>query len=166
VRLGYRLVGQGQLDGRTQELTGDRFAVTGCGLVERAAVGQSARAVVEEEVRRAGGVVGAAGLLVGDQATVATAFALSNGVFARIYPLAPAPLVFAGIGFALSGASVLPRVFARTAVLISALFLIAGITAVLATAGLILTIVMSLVEAVWIAAAGIVLDRTTAHTQP
>jgi hypothetical protein len=91
----------------------------------------------------------------GDQATVATAFALSNGVFARIYPLAPAPLVFAGIGFALSGASVLPRVFARTAVLISGLFLVAGITAVFATAGLTLTIVMSLVEAVWIAAAGI-----------
>ena len=67
----------------------------------------------------------------GDRATVATAFALSNGVFARIYPLAPAPLVFAGIGFALSGASVLPRVFARTAVLIAGLFLIAGLAAVL-----------------------------------
>jgi hypothetical protein len=49
----------------------------------------------------------------GDQGTVATASALSNGVFTRIYPLAPAPLVFAGIGFALSGSSVLPRLFAR-----------------------------------------------------
>ena len=102
----------------------------------------------------------------GDQATVATAFALSNGVFARIFPLAPAPLVFAGIGFALAGTSILPRVFARTAVLISGLFLIAGLTAVFATAGLILAIVMSVVEAVWIAAAAIALARTTARTRP
>jgi hypothetical protein len=95
----------------------------------------------------------------GDQATVATAFALSNGVFARIFPLAPAPLVFAGIGFALSGTSVLPRVFARTAVLIAGLFLIAGLAAVFAPAGLILAIVMSVVEAVWIAAAAIAFAR-------
>ena len=92
------------------------------------------------------------------------AFALSNGVFARIFPLAPAPMVFAGIGFALSGTGVLPRVFARTAVLICGLFLIAGLAAVFATAGLILAIAMSVVEAVWIAAAAIALARTTAHT--
>jgi len=98
----------------------------------------------------------------GDQATVATAFALSNGVFARIFPLAPAPLVFAGTGFALSGTSTLPRVFPRTAVLISGLFLIAGLTAVFATAGLILAIVMSVVEAVWIVAAAIAFARTAA----
>ncbi len=99
----------------------------------------------------------------GDQATVATAFALSNGVFARIFPLAPAPLVFAGIGFALSGSTILPRVFARSAVLISGLFLIAGFAAVFGTAGLILAIVMSVVEAVWIAAAAIAFARTTAR---
>ena len=99
----------------------------------------------------------------GDRATVATAFALSNGVFARIFPLAPAPLVFAGIGFALSGTTILPRMFARTALLIAGLFLIAGLAAVFATAGLILAIVMSVVEAVWIAAAAIALARTTGH---
>lgn len=97
----------------------------------------------------------------GDQATVATAFELINGVFVRIYPLAPASLLFAGIGFALSGASVLPRVFARTAVLISGLFLFAGLAAVFATAGLILASVMSVVEAIWIPAAAIALARRT-----
>ena len=102
----------------------------------------------------------------GDQATVATTFALSNGVFARIFPLAPAPLVFAGIGFALFRTSILPRVFARTAVLISGLFLIAGLAAVFATAGLILAIVMSVVEAVWIAATAIALARTTGRARP
>jgi hypothetical protein len=72
----------------------------------------------------------------GDHATVATSFALSTGgVFARIYPLAAAPLVFAGIGFALSASSILPRVFARTALLISGLFLLAGLAAVFGTAG-------------------------------
>jgi hypothetical protein len=102
----------------------------------------------------------------GDRATVATTFALSNGVFARIFPLAPAPLVFAGIGFALSQTSMLPRVFARTALLISGLFLIAGLAAVFATAGLILAIVMSVIEAVWIAAAAIALARTTGRARP
>lgn len=97
----------------------------------------------------------------GDQATVATTFALSNGVFARIFPLAPAPLLFAGIGFALSGTSILPRAFARTALLVAGLFLLAGIAAVFGTAGLILAIVMSVVEAIWIAAAGIALARMT-----
>jgi len=99
----------------------------------------------------------------GDKATVATAFALSNGVFSRIFPLAPAPLVFAGIGFALSQTSLLPRVFARAAVLVSGLFLIAGLAAVFSTAGQTLAIVMSLLEAVWIAAAAIAFARTSSR---
>lgn len=85
-----------------------------------------------------------------DHATVATAFALSNGVFVRIYALARAPLVFAGIGFALSRTTIVPRVFARTAVLIAGLFLISGLAAVFGSAGLILATVMSAVEAIWI----------------
>jgi hypothetical protein len=98
----------------------------------------------------------------GDHATVATAFALSNGVFVRIYALAPAPLVFAGIGFALSQTTILPRAFGRTAVLISGLFLIAGLAAVFGTAGLTLATVMSAAEAIWIPAAAIAFARTTA----
>jgi hypothetical protein len=102
----------------------------------------------------------------GDHATVATAFVLSNGVFVRIYPLVPAPLVFAGIGFALSGTSVLPRVFGRIAVLIAGLFLIAGLAAVFGTAGLIFATVMSAAEAIWIPAAAIAFARTTARGRP
>jgi hypothetical protein len=48
------------------------------------------------------------------------------------------------------------------AVLISALFLIAGLAAVFGTARLILATVMSVVEAVWIPAAAIAFARTTA----
>jgi hypothetical protein len=57
-------------------------------------------------------------------------------------------------------------VFARTALLISGLFLIAGLAAVFATAGLILAIVMSVAEAVWMAAAAIAFARTTGRTRP
>jgi hypothetical protein len=91
----------------------------------------------------------------GDQATVATGFEFASGVFVRIYPLIPAPLVFAGIGFALYRTSILPRVFARSAVLIAGLFLIAGLAAVFGTAGLIFATVMSAAEALWIPAAAI-----------
>jgi hypothetical protein len=102
----------------------------------------------------------------GDQGTVATAFTLTNGVFTRIYPLAPAPLVFAGIGFALSGTTILPRVFARSAVLVSGLFLIAGLAAVFGTPGLIFATVMSVVEAIWIPAAAIAFARRSARARP
>jgi hypothetical protein len=102
----------------------------------------------------------------GDHATAATGFEFASGVFVRIYPLIPAPLVFAGIGFALAGTRVLPRVFARAAVLISALFLLSGLAAVFGAAGLVFATVMSVVEAIWIPAAAIAFAVTTAHTQP
>ncbi|MGN6795531.1 MAG: hypothetical protein ACTHJW_24325 [Streptosporangiaceae bacterium] len=102
----------------------------------------------------------------GDHATVATGFELASGVFVRIYPLIPAPLVFAGIGFALSGTRVLPPVFARAAVLISSLFLVSGLAAVFGAAGLVFATVMSVVEAIWIPAAAIAFAVTAARTQP
>lgn len=137
-----------QLSGALRTLTG-AAALTGCAVL---------LSVVMIEAALLEAVPMAAAN--GDQATVATAFALSNGVFVRIYPLAPAPLVFAGIGFALSRTGILPRVFARTAVLISGLFLIAGLAAVFGTAGLIFATVMSVAEAVWILAAAIAFART------
>jgi len=99
----------------------------------------------------------------GDRATVATTFALSNGVFARIFPLAPAPLIFAGIGVALRGGRVLPAGFGSAALVIAALFVLAGILAIFGTVGLILAIVMSIVEAVWILAAGIAFAIHASH---
>ena len=75
--------------------------------------------------------------------------------FARIFPLAPAPLIFAGVGVALRDGGLLPAPFATAALLIAGLFVMAGILAVFGTVGLILAIVMSVVEAMWILAAGI-----------
>jgi hypothetical protein len=51
-------------------------------------------------------------------------------------------------------------VFARTAVLIAGLFLIAGLAAVFGTAGLTFAAVMSAAEALWIPAAAIAFART------
>ncbi len=95
----------------------------------------------------------------GDRATVATTFALSNGVFARIFPLAPAPLLFAGVGYALEPTVLRPG-FARSARMVAVLFVIAGIAAIFATVGLIFAIIMSVVQAIWILTAGIALARS------
>jgi hypothetical protein len=100
-----------------------------------------------------------------DAATVATSFALSNdGVFARIFPLAPASLLFAGIGLALLSAPLLPRVFPRGALLLAGLFVLAGIGAIFGTPGLIFATVLSVLQALWIAAAAVALSRTAPAT--
>ena len=93
----------------------------------------------------------------GDRATVATAFALSNGVFARIFPLAPAPMIFVGIGIALGRASPIAGAFGTAALVVGLLFVLAGLAAVASPAGLVLAIVMSVVEAIWIFAAAVAL---------
>jgi hypothetical protein len=140
-----------QLSGARGALAGSA-ALTGCGVL-------LSLVVVEAALLEAVPAAAANG----DQGTVATAFLLTNGVFARIFPLVPAPLVFAGIGFALSGTSILPRLFARTALLVAGLFLVAGLAAVFSTAGLIFANVMAGVEAIWILAAAIVFARTSAR---
>ena len=101
----------------------------------------------------------------GDKATVATTFALSNGVFARIFPLAPAPLVFAGIGFALLGSDVLRAGFGRSALALALLFFVAGIAAIFGTPGLIFAIVMSVAQTIWIATTAVVPAASTRHAQ-
>jgi hypothetical protein len=95
----------------------------------------------------------------GDTATVATTFALSNGVFSRIFPLAPAPLIFAGIGFALRRGDVIPGLFGTAALVIPVLFVVAGVAAVFGPPGLILAIVMSVIEAGWILSAAVAFAR-------
>jgi hypothetical protein len=95
-----------------------------------------------------------------DAATVATTFALSNGVFVRIFPLGPAPMVFAGIGYALRPAALGPG-FARSARIVAVAFVVAGIVAVFSPVGLILGIVMSGVQAIWILVAAIALASST-----
>ena len=91
----------------------------------------------------------------GDCATVATTFALSNGIFARIFPLAPAPMIFFGIGIAVRRSHLIPGVFGTAALVVAVLFVGAGIAAIAGPAGVIRAIVMSVVEAVWILVAAL-----------
>ncbi|KHL01608.1 hypothetical protein [Sinomonas humi] len=91
----------------------------------------------------------------GDRATVATAFALSNGVFARIFGLAPAPLLLGGIGAVLLPGGLLPRFLAWSAIGLSAAFVLSGIAAVFGPVGLIVSIVLSVLQAFWTAGAAI-----------
>ncbi|MEY9952338.1 hypothetical protein [Leifsonia sp. EB34] len=105
----------------------------------------------------------------GSGAGVSTAFTLSNGVFARVFPLAPAPLLFAATGLALRHTAVLPRAFAPLALVVAGLFELAGIAAIFSTAGLIAAIAMSILQEVWIVAAAIALllrARTTTAAAP
>jgi len=90
-----------------------------------------------------------------DAATVATTFALSNGVFVRVFPLAPATAVFAGTAAVLFRGHVLAIGFAWSALAIAALFELAGIAAIFSAAGLTLAIVLSIAQEVWIIAAAV-----------
>jgi hypothetical protein len=142
------------------QLSGARAGVVGAATLTGAAL-LMAVVTIEAALLEAVPMAAAAG----DRATVATAFALSNGVFARIFPLAPAPLLFAGIGLALHASPLLPRVFARSALLLAGLFLLAGVAAVVGTAGLIVAIALSVVQALWIAAAALALARSSRRTR-
>ena len=90
-----------------------------------------------------------------DLATVTTTFTLSTGVFVRVFPLAPASAVFAGLAAVLFGSRVLAKGFAWMALVIAALFELGGIAAIFSTAGLILAIVMSIAQEPWIIAAAV-----------
>lgn len=98
--------------------------------------------------------------VAGDQSAASTAFLMSNGVFVRIFPLAPAPLMFAGIGVVLRRHPVLPRPFSPAALIVALGFVTAGLAAIFTGPGVVLAIVMSVIETGWIATAAIALMLT------
>ena len=98
----------------------------------------------------------------GDSATVVTTFDLSNGVFVRIFPLAPASITYIALGAVILGSEVLHRWFGLTAVGLGIAFELAGLIAVFSTGGLVLTIVLSTGQELWIVAAAISLLRLPA----
>lgn len=95
----------------------------------------------------------------GDLATVATAFALSNGTFARVFALGPAPATYVALGVVLRGSAVISDAFAWAALVLGGAFALAGLLAVFTPAGVILTIVLSVTQELWIIAAAIALLR-------
>ena len=93
----------------------------------------------------------------GDDATVQTAFAMSNGVFVRIFPLAPASATLIGLGMVLRGTHVLDRRFGWLALGLGVAFEVAGLAAVFSPVGLVLGIALSIGQDVWVVAAAIAL---------
>ena len=93
----------------------------------------------------------------GDDATVRTAFAMSNGVFVRIFPLVPASATLIGLGVVLTGTDVLDRRFGRLALGLGIAFEVAGLVAVFSSIGLVLGIALSIGQDVWLLAAAIAL---------
>ena len=99
----------------------------------------------------------------GDSATVMTTFGLSNGVFARVFPLAPASATYVGLGAVILGSGLLHRWFGYAAVGFGVAFEAAGIVALFTVVGLILAIVLSVAQELWILAAAIALWRSAGN---
>ena len=87
-----------------------------------------------------------AAAVAGDLATVATTFALSNGTFARVFAIGPAPATYIALGLMLDGGRPLGVGFARGALVLGVAFAAAGLIAVFATACVIQTVVHSVVQ--------------------
>jgi hypothetical protein len=95
----------------------------------------------------------------GDSGTVATAFAMSNGVFVRVFPLAPSSATYFALGLVLLGSNVIARPLAIAAVAIGALFELGGIAAIFTGAAVAALAVVAAGQALWIVAAAINLAR-------
>jgi hypothetical protein len=95
----------------------------------------------------------------GDAGTALTAFALSNGVFLRVFPLAPSSATYLALGFVVLGSKVLPRPFGYLAIGIRAAFELAGLAAVFSGATLVAIAVLAAAQSLWIAAAAVWITR-------
>ena len=96
----------------------------------------------------------------GDTATALTTFDLSNGAFVRVFPLAPASVTYIALGVVLLGSRLLQRWLALVAIGLGIAFELAGMIAVFSSAGLIMTIVLSAAQELWIVAAAIAVWRS------
>lgn len=97
---------------------------------------------------------------VGDTATVVTTFDLSNGVFVRVFPLAPASVSYVALGAVLLGSDLIHRWIGFVAIGLGIAFELAGVISVITSAGLILTVALAAGQEFWIVAAAIALWRS------
>ena len=97
----------------------------------------------------------------GDAGTTASTFALSNGVFLRVFPLAPASATLIGLGLVLRGSNLLGPFLAIAAIGLGIAFELAGIAAIVSPGALVAIAILSVVQAVWVVAAGIRLGFST-----
>ena len=98
----------------------------------------------------------------GDMATVATTFALSNGVFVRVFPIAPSSAAYLALGAVLWSSDVLPRGFAYGALAIGAAFELGGIVTIFVGGAAIALAALAAVQVLWIVLAAVWLWRQAA----
>lgn len=89
----------------------------------------------------------------GDATTANAMFTLSNGVFVRVFPLAPASATFVGLGIVLLRSPVLGRGFGYGALALGVAFEVAGALAIVSVAGIVFAIVLSVGQGLWVVAA-------------
>jgi hypothetical protein len=97
----------------------------------------------------------------GHQATSVSSFDLMT-VFAHIYPIVPAPLIFLSLGTILLGSSLLPKIFAYLALALGGLYVIVGLVGLFTTP--ILTLVPLGLQSIWILVAALVLASRSGKT--
>jgi hypothetical protein len=82
-------------------------------------------------------------------------FALSNGVFLRVFPLAPASATLIGLGLVLRRSNLLGRSIATAALGLGIAFEGAGIAAIALPGAVVVLAILSAVQAVWVVAASL-----------
>ena len=91
----------------------------------------------------------------GDASTAAVMFALSNGVFLRVFPLAPASATLIALGLVLRRSNLLGPSLATVGLALGIAFEAAGIAAIFSAAALVLVAILSAGQAIWVVAASI-----------
>jgi len=103
---------------------------------------------------------------VDGQATSSRASFDLMSAFIRVFPLVPAPALYLSVGVLLLGVPVLPSAFARLALALGAAFAVTGLIGIFLSAAAAATAGLSGLQVLWVIAAAIALQTTTAHRQP
>lgn len=104
------------------------------------------------------------GAATGHAMTVLTCFDLTN-VFIHVFPIAPAPATFFGLGATLLGSSLLPRAFAYTALILAVAFAALGLVGLFVPAVNAAVVILLSSQELWIVAAAVMLTARGAGTQ-
>jgi hypothetical protein len=99
----------------------------------------------------------------GDSATTVTMFTLSNGVFVRVFALAPASATLVGLGLAILRSRCLGGAIGWSAVGLGVGFEAAGILAIWSAAGVVAGAILAAAQALWVITASVSLARTSAE---
>jgi hypothetical protein len=102
----------------------------------------------------------------GDGGTASSMFTLSNGVFLRVFPLAPASATLIALGLVLRRSNLLGAPLAAIALGLGIAFELAGIAAIAVPGALAALAILSAGQALWVVAAGVRLGTAAPTRDP